>query len=104
MAIVGAPNENNGAGAAYIYFLERNYWSQKARLSVNTPAPSAKFGSVVAIDGNTVAERYSETTLAGTVPAGATAMRLWLYSPQGRTLKLDDLNWRYDSCAGDGLL
>ena len=53
-AVVGAPEENDGAGAAYVYRLQGSEWVQVQRLS-NSGAARARFGASVSVSGNLVA-------------------------------------------------
>ena len=52
-AIVGAWNDNNGQGAAYIYVKNGADWVQQARLTASDGSNDAQFGRSVAIEGNT---------------------------------------------------
>lgn len=54
-AIIGAPNDNNQQGAAWIYVRNNNTWTQQAKLFGSGHAGPAQQGRAVAIsaDGNT---------------------------------------------------
>ena len=57
-AVVGAPNHqigsNNGQGAVYIFQSQGGNWVQQAGLTASDGAANDRFGSAVAISGNTV--------------------------------------------------
>jgi len=54
--IVGAPKDSNGfgiqAGGAYVFARSGSTWTQQAKLSQQTGAPSDEFGTSVAINGS----------------------------------------------------
>jgi hypothetical protein len=52
-ALVGAPVENGGVGAAYVYVRSGATWSQQARLVASNGTSSDDFGNAVALRGNT---------------------------------------------------
>ena len=51
-AVVGAPNDNNYQGSAYIFFKQGGNWAQQAKLTASDGMPSDKFGFSVAISGD----------------------------------------------------
>ena len=53
-AVVGAPGENGGRGAAYVLTLQSGAWSQVAKLTALDRAFNDEFGISVAVDGDTV--------------------------------------------------
>lgn len=55
MAIVGSPAENGVQGAAYVFRKVGGTWTPLQRLVASDGAPSANFGTDVAISGNTIA-------------------------------------------------
>ncbi len=52
-AIVGAPNSNDSAGAAFVYAPSGGTWKQQAKLTADDAAATNNFGHAVSIDGNT---------------------------------------------------
>jgi hypothetical protein len=54
-AVVGAPGTNSSAGAAYVYVKGTSGWPTKPRATLADPATTSddKFGSSVAVSGNT---------------------------------------------------
>ena len=55
IAVVGAPGDNSGQGAAYAFTRDANgRWSKEATLAVSGGAAGDEFGHSVAVDGNTV--------------------------------------------------
>ena len=52
-AVVGAQNEN-GAGAAYVFIRSGTTWTQQAYLKPSNAQPFDDFGSSVAVSGDTV--------------------------------------------------
>lgn len=64
-AVIGAPNNNSYAGAAYVFAGQGTNWSQESKLTV---ASSDRFGHSVAIDGNViVVGAYGNSTYRGAV-------------------------------------
>ena len=53
-AIVGAPNENGGRGAAYVYLRVGTTWTLQQRLEGPDPAAVIGFGGAVAVSGDRV--------------------------------------------------
>jgi len=51
-AVIGAPNDNNLQGSAYIFFKQGGNWIQQAKLTASDGMPSDKFGFSVAISGD----------------------------------------------------
>ena len=57
-AAVGAPLEDSmgtATGAVYVFVREDGVWTQQAKLSAPTPRPDDRFGTSVALDGDTLA-------------------------------------------------
>lgn len=52
VALVGAPVDGRGIGAAYVYRFDGATWIEEAKLLASDAAPTAFFGDAVAIDGN----------------------------------------------------
>lgn len=56
--VVGAPNQNDGTGEAYVYVKPASGWSggmvEVAKLTAGDGGPGDEFGSSVAISGNTI--------------------------------------------------
>ena len=52
-AIVGAPNNSDSAGAAFVYAPSSGTWKQQAKLTADDAAATNNFGHAVSIDGNT---------------------------------------------------
>ncbi len=52
-ALVGAPDKNSGAGAAYMFVRSGTSWSQQAELTASDGAASDYFGYAVALNGST---------------------------------------------------
>jgi hypothetical protein len=50
--VVGAPAENSGAGATYVFVLSGSTWSQQAELTASDAAAGDEFGSSVAMSGS----------------------------------------------------
>lgn len=89
-AVVGAPNEDSStiginnapnegapdAGAAYVFVRNGNTWSQLAFLKASNPTDQDRFGSSVAISGNTiVVGAHGENAMANN--AGAAYVFVW---------------------------
>ncbi len=57
-AVVGAPQENvdgvEASGAAYVFLRSGNNWTEQKRLLPEEPVANAKFGTSVAVQGDTV--------------------------------------------------
>ena len=53
-AVVGAPGENNLAGAAYVYVRSGITWAFQAKLLPSSPGVGDEFGFSVAISGDTI--------------------------------------------------
>ena len=53
-AVVGAWENDNGKGAAYVFIRQSGTWSQVAKLTASDGAAGDDFGSSVAVDGDTV--------------------------------------------------
>ena len=51
--VVGAPADDSGAGAAYVFEFDGNEWSQAARLFASDREAGDAFGYVLALDGDT---------------------------------------------------
>ena len=54
IAVVGAPGNNSGQGAAYVFTRDSNGWGSPVTLAAATGAANDAFGHSVAVDGNTV--------------------------------------------------
>ena len=52
--VVGAPGDGNDTGAAYVFTRQSGAWSQVAKLTASDGAASDRFGTSVAVDGDTV--------------------------------------------------
>lgn len=52
-ALVGAPNKNSHAGAAYVFVQSGATWSQEAKLTAKDSAANDSFGTSVALSGST---------------------------------------------------
>ncbi len=66
-AIVGAPFDASGSGAAYVFRRSGDAWTQQARLSASNARPGASFGSSVAIDSDdaVVGASYESSSAVG---------------------------------------
>lgn len=53
-AVVGAPNQNSGLGAVYIFERSVNQWSETQKIVAPDGAQTDQFGAAVAISGNTL--------------------------------------------------
>jgi hypothetical protein len=51
-AVVGAPFNNSGTGAAYVFVRSRGKWSQQAKLTASDATAGDQFGWSVALDGS----------------------------------------------------
>lgn len=71
-AVVGAPGDDAGKGAAYVFELTpgAHQWHQLQRIVPSDGAAGDFFGSAVAIDGNTIAVGAPNHTSAGHVKSG----------------------------------
>lgn len=78
-AIVGAPGDNSGVGAAWIYVRSGNTWSQQAKLVGTGAAGMARQGTGVAIssDGN--------TAVVGGPDDNSKAGAVWVFTRSGTT-------------------
>jgi len=54
IAVVGAPDNNNRVGAAYVFMRTGPTWSQAAKLSASDGANGDFFGATVAVDRDTI--------------------------------------------------
>jgi FG-GAP repeat/Fibronectin type III domain/Bacterial Ig domain len=54
VAVVGAPGDEAGKGAAYVFRRNRGGWSQEAKLMSSDGSANDQFGSSVAIDGDMI--------------------------------------------------
>jgi hypothetical protein len=54
VVVVGAPGDNSGRGAAYVYTRANNTWPQTAKLTASDGAAGDRFGNSVAVDGDTI--------------------------------------------------
>ncbi len=54
IAVVGAPGNNSGQGAAYLFTRDSNGWGSPVTLTAATGAANDAFGHSVAVDGDTV--------------------------------------------------
>ncbi len=67
-AVVGAPDENSWAGAAYVFVRTGTVWVQQAYLKADNAEGQDNFGSSVAISGDTiVVGAPGEASIANTV-------------------------------------
>lgn len=53
-AVVGAPGDDSGRGAAYVFSRSGDTWAQSARLTASDRSAGDSFGNSVAIDGETI--------------------------------------------------
>ncbi|WP_095987402.1 DUF7507 domain-containing protein [Cystobacter fuscus] len=65
-AVVGAPDDDTGAGSAYVFVRSGTAWSQQAKLTASDAAALDSFGTSVALSGDTaVVGAYGDDTAAG---------------------------------------
>jgi hypothetical protein len=76
-AVVGGPNDNAGAGAAWVYIRSGGVWTQQAKLVANDEAGAGSFGSAVALsaDGN--------TAIVGGAEDNSQAGAAWVFTQSG---------------------
>ena len=89
-AVVGAPGDAQGAGAAYVFERIGSVWSEDAKLTSSFPAANDAMGSAVSIDGDTVAVGLP----------GAGAGNVLVYVRQGRWTEQARLS-AFDAGPGD---
>ncbi len=53
-AVVGAPGEDSGAGAAYVFRFDGTAWVQQQKLVANDAVAGDLFGAAVAVSGDTI--------------------------------------------------
>ncbi len=53
-AVIGAEQDDSNTGSAYVFQLTGDTWSQTAKLTASDRAAGDRFGSAVAIDGDTI--------------------------------------------------
>lgn len=74
---VGAPGGNNtdvpGSGWLYVYRLSGGRWIEEARLAAEKPQEYASFGTVVGLDGDTLAALAPQEYQKGEIPPSAAA-------------------------------
>lgn len=82
VALLGAPGENNTAGAGYVAFYNGSTWSQQARLTDTGGVPGDRLGGAVNLGGE-----QADVALLGAPGAGSTSQEggLNLYTRQGAT-------------------
>lgn len=54
VAVIGAPGENGGTGAVYVYRYGDVAWVEELRLTPDSPIRGGRFGSSIAFDGYTI--------------------------------------------------
>jgi hypothetical protein len=75
-AVIGADQDDGNRGAAYVFQLTDDTWTQTARLTASDRAVDDRFGSAVAIDGDTiVVGAYRDSLANGDVGSAYTFTR-----------------------------
>jgi hypothetical protein len=69
--VVGALEQANGAGAAYVYQRTGDTWNQTTKLVPSDSAVGDAFGQTVAIDGDTIVVGAPDATIGNNVGRGA---------------------------------
>ena len=74
-AVVGAPGDDTPAGAdagsAYVFFRTGSTWTEQQKLTASDAAAGDRFGSSVAIDGDTVVVGAPDDNVAGQTAQGS---------------------------------
>src|SRR5207248_1278533 len=77
-ALIGSPDENNSAGAAWVFTRSGATWSQQAKITPSGAAANVSFGGSVALSGD------GNTALIGG-PGEGGGGAAWVFNRSGST-------------------
>jgi hypothetical protein len=92
-AVIGAPNKNAEAGAAYVYTRTGNGWKEEAQIIAHDSAPGDRFGAAVAID--------KDTLVVGASQKNALTGAAYVYTRSSGKWELQTVLTAGDAVAGD---
>ena len=96
--VVGAPWDEGGTGAAYVFALNNTLWEQMAKFPLEGVGSSSYFGQSVAVSGDTiVVGAYYDDATDGPIDTGAT----YVFRADGTEWLVEKLT-ASDAAGGDG--